>query len=215
MAASWSCKAQCRAEEKMKRMPCSMHLLASLTIVSYANLDKAQAQLAQPIPAGQTVLTFVNRLIINPPQVAAFGYFTGITSLPDPLFSGAPGEATANSTWCLNAPGAVQIQNGDPATPGSTSTAVLPAGETLSVYYNATPNQSWTNPASFSAGELIATFKSTAGTQTGSGPVALVTQSYLLASSGSFVFKGEIYNLGRMLPHGSQAIFERLPVLRQ
>ena len=186
----------------MKHTPKSRLLLAGLCLVNLAWVDRVQAQLVEPVPAGQTVLTFVNRLIINPPRVAAFGYFSGVAGIPDSLFSGTPGESTAYFTWYLNAPGAVQIQNGDTAIAGSTSVAVLPAGESLSVYYNAAPNQSWANPDSFSAGQLVATFKSMPGTQTGSGPIALVTQSYVLASSQPFVFKGEIYNFGRLLPHG-------------
>lgn len=154
----------------MKRLLHITNLLAGFCVLSCAYPEKAQAQLSDPIPAGQTVLTFVNRLIINPPQVPAFGYFTGLTGLPDPLFSAVPGEATAYFTWYLNAPGALQIQNGDAAMPGSTSVAVLPAGESLSVYYNATPNQSWTNPGSFSAGQLIATFKSIARNADWLGP---------------------------------------------
>ncbi len=186
----------------MKRVILVTNLLAGFCFLNCVCSHRAQAQLLSPATGGQTVLTYVNRLIVNPPEVAAFGYFTGVTGLPDPLFAGAAGESTAYFTWYLNAPEAVQIANGDAALPGSTGVAVLPAGESFSVYYNATPNQSWANPGSFSAGQLIATFKSTPGTQTGSGPVALVTQSYVLVSSRPFVFKGETYNLARLLPHG-------------
>jgi hypothetical protein len=163
---------------------------------------QAAAQPPAEVPAGRTILTFVNRLLINPPQVLVFGYFPSIEGLPGPLFSGTSGENSAYFTWSLNAPGAIQIQNGDANAAGSTSVAVLSAGKDLNVYYNASPNQNWNNPASFSAGQLIATFRSTIGTQTGSGPVALVTQSYELVSSQGFSFKGQSYDFARLIPHG-------------
>jgi hypothetical protein len=162
----------------------------------------AAAQPAASIPAGQTIMTFVNRLLINPPELVVYGYFVDIAGLPGPLFSGTPGETTAYFTWSLNAAGALQLQNGDPKDPGSVDVAVLPSGETFSVYYNANPNQNWSIPASFSAGEPIATFKSKPGTQTGAGPVASVTQTYSLVSSRNFAFKGQTFDLGRLIPHG-------------
>ena len=158
---------------------------------------------AGSIPAGQTVLTFVNRLLINPPQVVVYGYFVDIAGVPGPLFSGTPSnEATAHFTWSLNAAGAVQLQNGAAKDPGSIGVAVLPSNESFNIYYNANPNQSWSNPASFAAGQLIASFKSTPGTQTGAGPVSFVTQSYTRVSSQDFTFKGETYNLERVIRHG-------------
>ena len=154
------------------------------------------------VPAGQTILTFVNRLYLNPPgQALVAGYFVNIAGLPDPLFAGAPGESTAYFTWSLNASGAMVVPNGDPNA-GGVSVVVLPAGETLNIYFNASPNQTWSSPASFSAGQLVATFKSTPGTQTGSGPVALVTQTYILDSSLDFAFKGKTYNFANLIPHG-------------
>jgi hypothetical protein len=153
-------------------------------------------------PAGGTVLTFVNRLSINPPEVQVFGYFPTIEGIPGPLFSGTPNESTAYFTWTLDAAGASLVQNGDPAAAGSTSVAVLPSGHKLNIYFNPKPAQDWSVPSSFSAGQLVATFEGTTGTQSGSGPVALVTQSYVLLSAVNFTFNGSTYNLGRLLPHG-------------
>jgi hypothetical protein len=177
---------------------------ASLLLIA----ESATQATAQPaiIPAGRTVLTFVNRLLINPPQVLVFGYFPSVEGIPAPLFSGTPGESTAYFTWSLDAAGASTFQNGDANAPGNIGVAVLPSGHNLNVYFNANPNQSWNNPASFSAGQLVATFRSTTGTQTSSGPVALVTQTYLLASSENFSFKGQTYNFERLIPHGFTSI---------
>ena len=177
---------------------------ASLLLIA-GSTTKATAQPAV-IPSGRTVLTFVNRLLINPPQALVFGYFPTVDGIPAPLFSGAPGESTAYFTWSLDAAGAFTLQNGDANTPGSVGVAVLPSGHNLNVYFNANPNQSWNDPASFSAGRLVASFQSTTGTQTSSGTVALVTQSYVLVSSENFLFKGQTYNFERLVPHGFTSI---------
>jgi hypothetical protein len=174
---------------------------ATMLLASSVSIPAA-AQHSATIPAGQTVLTFVNRLLINPPQVVVFGYFADIAGISGPLFSGTPGENTAHFTWSLNAPGALQLQNGDLKDPGGISVAVLRSGETFNVYYNANPSQSWNFPESFSAGSLIATFKSSPGTQAGAGPMSFVTQSYSLVSSHDFTFKGQTYNFRRLIPHG-------------
>lgn len=188
-------------------------LLPAAVLIANSSIP-AVAQPATKVEASRTVLTFVNRLIINPPQVVVFGYFPTIQGLPDPLFSGTPGEATAYLTWSLDAVGATQIPNGDAADPGSTSVAVLRSGEKLNIYFNANPNQNWANPASFSSGQLVATYVATTGTQTGSGPVALVTQTYVLDSSQDFTFKGQTYNFARLIPHGftSIALSSNIPI---
>jgi hypothetical protein len=176
--------------------------LTASTLIVVIPSPPALAQTGKDAPPATTVLTFVNRLVINPPQVVAFGYFPTIQGLPGPLFSGTPGEGTAYFTWSLDASGAAVISNGDPNAAGGLSTAILRSGENLNIYYNPSPNQNWNDPASFSAGQLIATFKSGTGTQTGAGPVALVTQSYTLDSSQDFTFNGQAYNLAQLLPSG-------------
>ncbi len=157
------------------------------------------------VPAGKTVLSFVDRLILNPGvEALVIGYFPVIRGIPGPLFSGtARNETAAFFTYSLNAAGGTVLDNGGgPNVPGDTSVALLPSGESFKVYYNAVPNQSWSDPDSFSAGELVATFKSAPGTSTSSGPVTLVTQSYLFESSRDFVFDGKTYNFKNLVPHG-------------
>src|SRR5262249_50725784 len=74
---------------------------SSLLLISMSTPTAAQPRAG--VPSGQTVLTFTNRLLINPPQVLVFGYFATIQGLPEPLFSGPPAESTAYFTWSLNA----------------------------------------------------------------------------------------------------------------
>jgi hypothetical protein len=163
----------------------------------------ARGETLAAAPAGQTVLTYVNRLYLTPPSDARLvGYFATIQGIQGSLFSGTPGENTAHFTWSFSNPGAMLLQNGDPAAPGSASVVVLPAGNTFNVYFNPAPNQSWSNPDSFSAGQLVASFRSVPGTDVTSGPAAVVANSLILVSSRDFAFRGRTYNFGRLIPHG-------------
>lgn len=170
------------------------HVLSVLLLLLIAS----GASYAQPgTAAGQAVLTSVHRLLLNPPQqVIVLGYFPTINGLPGPLFSGAPGENTAYFTWTLNAAGAQVLANGD------ISVAVLKPGNTLNIYLNANPNQNWDDPASFSAGQLVASFESGEGTQTGRDPASLVTQTYVLTSSQHFFFKGKSFSFAQLIGNG-------------
>jgi hypothetical protein len=179
-------------------------LAISAVLLSSFSIPLA-AQLAAPIPAGQTAVTFINRVMLNPNppvQVLVVGYFPDFASLPGPLFSGAPSETTAYFTWSLDGSTGVPVANGDASATASTTVILIPSGQSLNVYFNANPNQNWNLPSSFSSGQLIATFRSAQGTQTNTGPVSLVTESYLPWSSRDFVFKGQTYNLVQLLPHG-------------
>lgn len=176
----------------LRRLTCVSIIFLSIPIAMFA-----RAQQTQVHRAAETVATYSNRLYLMPPtQAVVAGYFTSIQGLEVPLFSGAPSESTAYLTWTLGAAGAAIVTNGD------VSTAVLKEGEVLNIYYNSSPNQSWNDPTSFSSGELVATFRSSPGTETSTGPVSLVTQSYVLTWSKEFVFGGQIKNLGRLLGPG-------------
>lgn len=151
----------------------------------------------EAIPAGQTVVTFADRLFLNPPsQAVVAGYFCAIQGLPGPLFAAAPGEASAFFTWTLNASGAQLVTNGD------TSVALLNENENLYVYFNPTPNHSWSDPNSFAKGDLIAILRSSPGTSTSSGPNSQVVQSYTLVYSKPFQFRGKTYDFGDLVPNG-------------
>jgi hypothetical protein len=179
----------------------SLTIAVSITIAS----SVFTARGAEPIPAGRTVFTFVDRLLLDPPEATAYGYFVNIEGLPGPLFSGTPSENTAYFTWSFDTSGFLQLLNVNPnnaADPGNSNVAALPAGHCWSIYFNTHPNQAWDNPASFTAGELIARFKSTLGTSAAAGPVFLVTQTYVLDWSRDFVYKGEVRNLASSIPYG-------------
>jgi hypothetical protein len=124
------------------------------------------------------------------------GYFPYIASLPSPFFSGPPSEATAYFTFRSPLFQLQVVTNGSimhvfPVTPaGSSATSV-----TYNVYYNSSPNQSFSNPASFSQGLLIGTFNSVKWMATITPSGGLVAGTFTLASSTDFTVQGQTYNL--------------------
>ncbi|PYU70099.1 MAG: hypothetical protein DMG49_11910 [Acidobacteria bacterium] len=90
---------------------------------------------------------------------------------------------------------------------GSIAWATLQAGSTLSVYFNVSPHGDWSNPDSFSGGQLIATFRRTEGFFTCSGDLNLLNTcsnviSGKLASSADFTFNGKTLNFNRSVALG-------------
>jgi hypothetical protein len=158
-----------------------------------------QAKAQHAIPAGQVAWHFLNRVLINPTsgEAEVIGYFAFIAGIPGPLFSGSPSEATAFFTFKTSVPSSSVLAN------GPVSLTLLSPGNTLNVYLNQTPTQNWANPGSFSAGQLIASFKDTQDGILGTGPISLLASgSNLLVSSQDFVFNGQTFNLKRLTPHG-------------
>jgi hypothetical protein len=195
-------------------------LTASTLFISDVCIS-AQNISAQPehLPrAGQTVLTYQDRLYLNappfPPTVvrAAF-YFTDVAGVPGPIVepTSVDGEIKAYFTAVYDNPGAEIVANGD------VSTAVFVPGQKFKVYFNPSTYQTWDDPDTFAAGELVATFESSIGisaTAAVSAPpappsqapppfsVTAVTQTYTLKWSKDFVFQGKTYNFRHLIPNG-------------
>ncbi len=176
-------------------------LTASMLILNLSSLAQAQ----YPPPAGLTVLTYQNRLYLNgapPTEVLVAFYFTDIAGVPSPLVEYAGSDAIqAYFTALYDNTGAIPVANGD------VSTVVFIPGHRFNVYFNSTPGQSWSNPASFASGELVATFESSIGTSASTPPppntvITNVTQSYILKWSKNFVFRGKTYNFRHLIPNG-------------
>jgi hypothetical protein len=189
----------------IRKFPTISLLALPALLISVLSIP-AGAEEGANIQAGQTVFTFVNRLLINPPQATVIGYLPTIEGLPGYLFdlsnpNNPPSEKTAYFTMVIDATGALLLSNGDTTTPAGTSVAILPADITK-IYFHENPAQNWSDTGSFSSGLLVATFKSSTGTQTAAGLVALVTQSSVLMSSHDFTFKGHTYNFARLIPNG-------------
>lgn len=86
--------------------------------------------------------------------LADYGYFLHLPAVDAPWFDGAPGEATAHFTFAATPFKAGGLIN------GALSLALDPVGE-FSVYLQRKPAGDFGDPASFAAGECIATFRRT------------------------------------------------------
>ena len=151
----------------------------------------------EKIPAGKLAMTFVNRVYVNPTlgTSTAAGYFADIEGVPGPFFSGSPSETTAVFTFTDHPNRTGALANGP-------LSVTLLGSSTMKVYLNATPDQSWDKPDSFSAGQLIATLQCVPGAVFQTGDISLVSQSYVLLGSADFVFNGQVLNLKALTPHG-------------
>ena len=81
--------AEAKPTKRANRMKTSLKssglsLLAAAMMLIPGLSIPAAAQPPAEVPAGRTILTFVNRLLINPPQVLVFGYFPTIEGLRHP-----------------------------------------------------------------------------------------------------------------------------------
>lgn len=70
------------------------------------------------------------------------------------------------------------------------------------VYFNSDPNGDLCNPASFSNGQLIATFTRRESLFPEFGPIAFHSLSQSLLSSQSFTFNGKTYDFKYIAPNG-------------
>jgi len=174
---------------------------------------------AQKISSAAVACYFVGRAFLNSPvngQGEVVVYFTNINGIPGPLFKGGLGaasEKTAFFTLRSDVFSTTSLPlNGDVAP------AVVSAGK-FNIYYNSNPNGDWSNPDTFSGGQPFLTSQPIASftrpeslvlqiLQTDSAtppPFESITQHALtgtLLSSQSFVFNGQSYDLGVLMPDG-------------
>lgn len=152
------------------------------------------------IPIGGVVYNYVGHVYINPAtgmgEVA--GYFSSIAGIENP-FQGAPSEATAYFTY-----------RSDPLTftplPADVDTAMtlLNAGN-WHIYFNANPAShpgSWSDPANFSQGQLVADLNHNALQIVSSGPVHQAVFSGELLASHDFMYSGKTFNFAEFFPDG-------------
>jgi hypothetical protein len=152
------------------------------------------------IPIGGIVDNYVGHVYINPAtgmgEVA--GYFSSIAGIENP-FQGAPSEATAYFTY-----------RSEPLTftalPADVDTAatLLNAGK-WHIYFNSNPLShpgNWTDPASFSQGQLVADLDHNALQIVSSGPVHQAVFSGELLASYDFVYAGKTLNFAKFFPDG-------------
>jgi len=152
---------------------------------------------APPVVAGGAVAAhLIGRLLIAADGTAQLvGYYPYIEGLPGPFFAGNPGEATAYFTFVTATPFQVQlVPNGN-----ITHLFSNPIGDTainVNAYYNSSPGGDFTNPGTFSSGQLIATFRARKGIGTAIlGTAGLEMGTLDLISTSPFSFQGQTIDL--------------------
>ena len=153
---------------------------------------------AEGLPASEVVWQHVGRLYVNPNTGKALyvGYLVHIDGITSSLFNGAPSEATAYFTFSTDVLSLTPMPSN-----GNVGLSLVSAGA-FNVYYNSSPNGDWSNPATFSSGQLIATFTRAESLAPFIGAIATHSLSESLSSSRRFTFDGKTYNFKRMTPHG-------------
>ena len=150
------------------------------------------------VPASEVVWQHVGRLYLDPNTGKALyvGYLVHIDGIAGSLFNGSPSEATAYFTFSTDVLSLTPMPNN-----GNVALTLVSAG-TFNVYYNSSPNGDWNNPATFSSGQLIATFTRAESVAPFIGAIATHCLSESLSSSQRFTFDGRTYNFSRIVPHG-------------
>lgn len=149
------------------------------------------------VPAGRVAWQLVGKTLINPAtgtgQVLA--YFTFLEGIPGPMFAGAPGESTAFFTLRSEPFSLQTFPNGDVL-------IGLLGTEVFSLYLDATPDQDFGDPPTFSDGERLATFNRLPAELIFVGPVFTDDFSVELLSSHRFDWQGRRFNLRQLTPEG-------------
>jgi hypothetical protein len=169
--------------------------IAVALVTFLAGLLSAAA--APPVPAAAVACFFVGRAFQNSSgQGEVVGYFTDITGISGPLFSGAPGEDTAFFTIRSDI-----VQLTPLPTNGDVGLALGSAG-TFDIYFNPTPIGDWSNPDTFSSGQLIARFTRPEGLLLQIPTYSRAVLTGTLVSSRRFSLKGHEYDLRAIFPAG-------------
>jgi hypothetical protein len=146
----------------------------------------------------EVVWQHAGRVYLNPSTGKAVyvGYLIHINGFTSSLFNGSPSVATAYFTFSTDVLTLTPMPND-----GDVVLNLVSAG-TFNVYYNTTPNGDWSNPATFSSGQLIATFERKESLFPEIGPIAFHSLSESLLSSQRFTFDGKTFSFDRIAPHG-------------
>jgi hypothetical protein len=156
------------------------------------------ARAQKEVPAAQTVWQHVGRIYFNLQTGKAIyaGYVVRLNGVSESLFNGSPSESSAYFTFSTD------VISLTPMAKNADLTPFLVSSGTFNVYYNPHPNGDWGNPATFSSGQLIATFKRNESLFPLFTTFGVHALSETLESSHAFTFNGQTYDMGQMVPNG-------------
>lgn len=172
--------------------------LLALALMALGWQCQSRAQELRPIAANKVVWQHVGRIFLNPQTGKAVytGYLAQIAGITHSLFDGAPSESSAHFTFSTDVLSLTPLP-----TNGSVGLSFVSAG-TFSVYYNARPSGDWSNPATFSSGQLIATFVRRESLFPQLGPIGFHSLSETLDSAHSITFEGQTVDFKLLTPNG-------------
>jgi hypothetical protein len=170
--------------------------IAAVTVLLFGCISSSKAQ--TEIPSAQTVWQHTGRIYLNlsTGQAIYAGYVVHLDGVSDSLFDGSPGEGTAYFTFSTD------VLTLNPMPSNADLSLYLVSAGTFNVYYNSSPSGDWSDPASFSQGKLIATFKRDQSLFPFFTTYGVHALSETLESSRNFTFNGKTYNFNRMVPNG-------------
>jgi hypothetical protein len=149
------------------------------------------------IPTGAIAAHMVGRLLIDASGEAQLvGYYTYLAGISGPFFSGKPSEATAFFTFRTTRFRVNPLPNGNIIHFFSVPVDV-PITE-VRAYHNSRPNGDFQNPDTFSGGQLIGLFQAEKSMGTAAGSTFVMTGTFDLVSTSTFIFQGQRYNLGKL-----------------
>ena len=155
------------------------------------------AAAAQPAPAGAVACYFVGRGFLNSGgQGEVVGYFTDITGIAGSLFNSAPGEDTAFFTFRSDV-----VQFTPLSTNGDIGLNLVSPG-TFDIYFNPMPMGDWSNPDTFSSGQLVAHFERPESLLLQIPTYSRAVLTGTLVSSRRFSFNGHEYDFRAIVPVG-------------
>ena len=174
------------------------HLKLRFFVTFLILIDSVVCGVAQNrIPIGGVVYNYAGRAYVNPAtgdgEVA--GYFVEIAGIEMP-FQGAPSEATAYFTFRSD-----PLHSTELPPDGDLTVTILNYGK-WHIYFNPKPAGDWSDPSSFSQGQLIADLDHNALEEVSVGPVTTDVFSGALLASYDFVYQKRKYNLADFCPDG-------------
>jgi hypothetical protein len=172
--------------------------LPVLLILLSGSLSFGQMREGHETSASRVVWHFVARSLVNPSNGTSqvVGYFTDLDGVSGSLFYGAPSESTAFLTLRTD------LFTLKPLPINGNIPVSVPGPDTLHLYFNPTPSNSWNDPDTFSSGQEIARFNRAANLFFSVGTTSFDIFSLDLLFSQDFTINGQEVNLGKIVPHG-------------
>lgn len=196
----------------MKRVLMIMVPAALLLCGGLAKLAGQYEFTPPPPPLGIITGQAVGRVILDGNlNTEVLMYYPSIDGIGTNLFNGTPGVRNAFFSARSNKFKGTALVNSNV---GILALAPGSAQIVMNVYYNPNPDRDFSNPDSFSDGQLVGVYPVSAGSTTlVDGRNASFVYSARLQSSTDFFYRGQTYNASNLLPAFSVFLNGSAPAL--